>query len=230
MTEQLQRPVKPRLLRKSGRECWLNPCHCSARRNVGNRYACTRKSPRVGRARHGGPMSVPDGWGATAGWPPWATTDPEGASEPAAAPGDATILAAPAATVPAAPTDPDRPAAGTWPWPPQPVVPGEMPPSRRAPHSRTLCGRGARRHSPGPGSTCRCAAARAAGCGSTRAAWCGTSARGRRRDRPARHGLGDCPPFAVPSRAAAPRRSRCRFPTAAHRPRRPPSRHPRRGR
>ena len=31
-------------------------------------------------------MSVPDGWGATAGWPPWATTDPEGAPEPAAAP------------------------------------------------------------------------------------------------------------------------------------------------
>ena len=60
---------------------------------------------RVGRARHGGPMSVPDGWGATAGWPPWATTDPDGASEPAVPPGHATIRA-PAAAVPAAPTDP----------------------------------------------------------------------------------------------------------------------------
>ena len=59
-------------------------------------------------------MSVPDGWGATAGWPLWATTDPEGASEPAAAPGDATILAAP--------PDPDRPASRPWPWPPQPAV------------------------------------------------------------------------------------------------------------
>ena len=73
-------------------------------------------------------MSVPDGWGATAGWPPWATTDPEGASEPAAAPGDATLLAAPAATVPAAPTAPDRPAAGPWPWPRGPLCRARCPP------------------------------------------------------------------------------------------------------
>src|SRR4051812_31469231 len=76
-------------------------------------------------------MSIPDGWGATAGWPPWATTDSEGASEPAAAPGDATLLVAPAATGPAAPTALDRPAAGPWPWPP--AVPGEMPPAAAAP-------------------------------------------------------------------------------------------------
>src|SRR4249919_1041901 len=108
MTEQLQRAMKPRRLPESGRECRLNPSHCSdcsARGNVGNRYACTRTSPRVGRARHAGPMRVPDGWGATAGWPPWSTTDPEGSPEPAVAPGDAPIGAAPAATGPAVLTD-----------------------------------------------------------------------------------------------------------------------------